>query len=403
VSGWKNDTLGNVFETITGATPAKSHLEFYGDFLPLVKPPELNDDIVLDANDGLSELGAKQARVAPKGSILVSCIGNLGKVGLAGRSVAVNQQINCILPRLECALPKFMFYQALSPRFRNQLAEKATGTTISIVNKTKFNEISVSLPPLAEQKRIVAILNEAFEGIAKATANAERNLANAREVLPTLLDRLLSNTEGAQIVDLEQVVDDDCSLSYGIVQPGDEVESGLPIVRPTDLGAREIGLEGLKRINPSLAAGYQRTTLKGRDLLLCVRGTTGVVSQASSELSGANVTRGIVPIRFREDVLHQDLGYFVLLSQGVQQQIRAATYGAALMQINIRDVRKIRVSVPPVHRQSDLLGQLDGIASDADRLEANYVRQLELLSELKSSILYKAFSGQLAGKEAIAA
>jgi len=296
-----------------------------------------------------------------------------------------------------------MFYQALSPRFRNQLAEKATGTTISIVNKTKFNEISVSLPPLAEQKRIVAILNEAFEGIAKATANAERNLANAREVLPTLLDRLLSNTEGAQIVDLEQVVDDDCSLSYGIVQPGDEVESGLPIVRPTDLGAREIGLEGLKRINPSLAAGYQRTTLKGRDLLLCVRGTTGVVSQASSELSGANVTRGIVPIRFREDVLHQDLGYFVLLSQGVQQQIRAATYGAALMQINIRDVRKIRVSVPPVHRQSDLLGQLDGIASDADRLEANYVRQLELLSELKSSILYKAFSGQLAGKEAIAA
>ena len=80
--------------------------------------------------------------------------------------------------------------------------------------------------------------------------------------------------------------------------PGDGYLNGLPIVRPTDLTSKVIRLSGLKRIDPKLAGGYKRTALFGGELLLCVRGSTGVVSIASAELVGANVTRGIVPIRF---------------------------------------------------------------------------------------------------------
>lgn len=113
------------------------------------------------------------------------------------------------------------------------------------------------------------------------------------------------------------------AFSYGIVQPGDEYENGLPVVRPTDLNTRFIKVDGLKRVDPKLAEGYKRTTLIGDELLLCVRGSTGVVSIATKELKGGNVTRGIVPIRFNRKIINQDYGYYLLISNYIQKQIRA--------------------------------------------------------------------------------
>jgi len=86
--------------------------------------------------------------------------------------------------------------------------------------------------------------------------------------------------------------------------------------------------------------------MRGGEILLCVRGSTGTVSVASTELSGANVTRGIVPIRFDRNLLTQDFGYYVMTSGEIQEQIREKTYGAALMQINIRDLRQVTLFVP---------------------------------------------------------
>jgi type I restriction enzyme S subunit len=74
-----------------------------------------------------------------------------------------------------------------------------------------------------------------------------------------------------------------------------------------------------------------------------VRGTTGSLAIASHELKGANVTRGIVPVRFSEKLIDPEFGFYMLTSRLVQDQIRSATYGAALMQINISDVRKLTV------------------------------------------------------------
>jgi type I restriction enzyme, S subunit len=83
--------------------------------------------------------------------VLVSCIGNLGKIAISSTPVAFNQQINAILPNHEAALPRFTFYHALSARFRGQLEDVAACTTVPIVNKTKFNSVTVSLAPLADQ------------------------------------------------------------------------------------------------------------------------------------------------------------------------------------------------------------------------------------------------------------
>lgn len=194
---------------------------------------------------------------------------------------------------------------------------------------------------------------------------------------------------------MAEVVADDCTLSYGIVQPGDYVENGMPVVRPMDLGADVIVIDGLKRIDPKRAESYGRTTLQGGELLLCVRGSTGVVSRASEELAGANVTRGIVPIRFNQKLIRQEFGYHLLRSDYVQAQIRAKTYGAALMQINIGDLRQIAVKYPAIDEQMDLAGRLDSLAIETTRLSAIYEQKTSTLDDLKKSLLHHAFSGHL--------
>jgi type I restriction enzyme S subunit len=191
---------------------------------------------------------------------------------------------------------------------------------------------------------------------------------------------------------LEEVADSDCSLSYGIVQPGEEFVDGLPVVRPTDLTMKVIELSELKRIDPTLAAGYQRTTLQGGELLLCVRGSTGTISVASSELSGANVTRGIVPIRFKKTLVDSNFGYYLMIADQVQRQIREKTYGAALMQINIRDLRNIEISFPPLAEQQRIVGLLDEAFEGLATARANAEKNLQNARALFESHLQAVFT-----------
>jgi len=185
--GWVEKTLGDVFTTATGTTPPKNNADFYGDFMPLVKPPELCDEAFDSAPDGLSEAGAAVARTLPAKSILVSCIGNLGKIGLNTVPVAFNQQINAILPDESQAIPEFMFFQSLSPAFKSQLESLASGTTVPIVNKSKFNSVSVLLPSLPIQKSVVAQLSDLREETQRLARIYEQKLAALEALKKSLL------------------------------------------------------------------------------------------------------------------------------------------------------------------------------------------------------------------------
>jgi len=297
-------------------------------------------------------------------------------------------------------LHRFLFFSYISG-----ITEKMQSHSTGIRN-LKFDDyknIEIPLPPLHEQQRVVAILDEAFAVIAKAKANAEQNLKNAKELFESYLQGVFENKgEGWEEKTLEELADETCTLSYGIVQPGNEYPNGLPIIRPTDLTRRLINLDGLKRINPKLADGYKRTKLTGNELLLCVRGSTGVVSIALKELEGANVTRGIVPIRFNSKLINQDFGYYLLISNYIQKQIKAKTYGTALMQINIGDLRKILTPFPSLKEQQAIVKKLDALSTETKKLEAIYQKKTEDLEELKKAVLEKAFRGELIKENALA-
>lgn len=291
---------------------------------------------------------------------------------------------------------KFLCYHLNSPQTNEFINSMQKGTTRPRVRLSVVRELPINVPLEDEQRRIVALLDDAFAGLATAKANAEKNLQSARALFECHLQSVFTKRgKGWVEMTLEEAAADDCSLSYGIVQPGDEVEGGLHVVRPTDLTQDTISLDGLKRIDPKRAESYQRTTLQGCELLLCVRGTTGVVSKTAPELKGANVTRGIVPIRFNSKLLRTDFGFHLLRAGPVQAQIRTKTYGAALMQINIGDLRKVLMAFPPLNEQRSIATQFDALATETQRLAKLYERKLAEFEALKKSLLHQAFAGKL--------
>ena len=298
-------------------------------------------------------------------------------------------------PRPELSREYLLFW-LLADETCERINATCTGARMPRAQMNDVLGFEIPVPPLAEQQRIVGVLDEAFAGLATAKANAEKNLQNARALFKSHLQSVFTQRGPGWVEKkLEDIADADCSLSYGIVQPGEEFDDGMPIVRPTDLTNKVIRLGGLKRIDPKLAGGYKRTALQGGELLLCVRGSTGIVSVASPELVGANVTRGIVPIRFNRSLLMPEFGFYLISAGPVQSQIREKTYGTALMQINIRDLRVISLSIPPLKEQETIAAKLDNLYEQTQRLARLYERKLAALAALKQSLLHQAFTGAL--------
>ena len=253
-----------------------------------------------------------------------------------------------VISRVDVVVP-YIQHVLASPEYRNRISAKCGGTSGSMKNiaKPQLLSLPIPLPPLEVQKEIVAEI----EGYQKVINGARAVLDHYRPHIPIHPDW--------PMVRLGDLASEDCSLSYGIVQPGDELPDGLPIVRPVDLTSNLIRLSGLKRINPKAAEGYKRTTLQGGEVLLCVRGTTGVASVASPELAGANVTRGIVPIRFNPALALPAFGLTALCTESVQSQIRLKTYGATLQQINIGDLRELQIPLPPLATQQAIVAEIE--------------------------------------------
>lgn len=180
-------------EVVTGTTPSTSRPEYYGGNIPFVSPSDFNDDLFIRKTERtLSEEGVKQARLLPKDTIMVTCIGILGKVGRAEVPLATNQQINSLIPNEQLLDPMFGLWAA--HLLEHQLQIVAGLQVVPIVNKSGFSRLLLPLPPLAEQTRIAAIL-DAHDARLRAE---EAAVAKLRQVKAGLMEDLLTGKVRSQ-------------------------------------------------------------------------------------------------------------------------------------------------------------------------------------------------------------
>lgn len=401
-AGWEKTRLGDAFKTVTGGTPSKSNDDYYGDFIPLVKPPELCAGELCFAADGLSKAGATIARIAPPHSILVSCIGNLGKVGLNTVPVAFNQQINAIFPDQSKALPSFMFYQTLSPAFREQLESLASGTTVPIVNKSKLNSIEIVLPPLPEQHRIVALLDEAFAGIATAKANAEKNLQNARALFESHLQSVFTERGEGWV---ETTVREIAAPAKGSIRTGpfgsqllhsEFVDEGIAVLGIDNAVANEFRWGKSRFITPEKYQQLARYTVRPGDVLISIMGTCGRCAVVPDDIPTAINTKHLCCITLdRKQCLPSYLHTYFLHAPQSQEFLAKHAKGAIMAGLNMSLIQELPVMLPPIKVQAEIIKAAGDLRAETQRLESLYQQNLTALDELKQSLLHQAFSGQL--------
>lgn len=181
--------------TNTGTTPSKNNPEYFGKDYSFVKPAEISyNGINYDTDDGLTDLGLTQARLIPKNSVLMVCIGgSIGKCYYTVQDVSCNQQINTITP-LGLISSVFLNLFLQSDYFQDTVWGKASGGTTPIINKGKWERIPLPLPPHAEQQAIVSQVEKLFIQIDQLHALAQKRL-NYREKSAKALFSKINHSE----------------------------------------------------------------------------------------------------------------------------------------------------------------------------------------------------------------
>lgn len=303
---------------------------------------------------------------------------NVGSVAWQNKeenvSVSPLYVVFSVSPKLRQDYLLYYIKSNYSMTFINALSRGAVRNNLRLSTLKTFK---IPYASISEQQQIVEELDllSAIIEKKKAQLNELDNLAQS--LFYEMFGDPVANEKGWEIDTLENVVSDDCSISYGIVQPGNEIENGIPVVRPVDMTNSVIYRKGLKTIEKTISDSYKRTILSGGELLLCVRGTTGIMSFASDELDGCNVTRGITPLSFGRRI-NKYYAFHYLSTKYMQSIIAEKTYGIALKQINMKEVRVLPILLPPLSLQQQFASKIEAIEHQKELIKQS-IKEVETL------------------------
>ncbi|HAT4916736.1 TPA: restriction endonuclease subunit S [Serratia marcescens] len=198
--GWEWVRLGALGYTQTGGTPSKSNAEYFGNDIPFIKPADITAQEVVYNNEGLSVQGADSlGRVAPIGSILMVCIGTIGKCQIINRACSFNQQINSITPFVD--MSDFIFISLSSYYFQSLAWNYSSSTTIAILNKRKWESLLVPVAPFSEQVRIVINVEKLMALCDQLEQQSQSSLDTHKQLVETLLATLTGSQNADELTE----------------------------------------------------------------------------------------------------------------------------------------------------------------------------------------------------------
>ena len=384
--------IGDVFKVTSGGTPSRKKQEYYKNgTIPWVKTGDLKGKYANEPKEYITELALanSSAKIFPKNTVLLAMYGaTIGACSILKIAAATNQACGAILPSEKCD-HVYLYYYLKS--INKELISKGVGGAQPNISGGIIKSTKIPLPPLDQQKKIAAILDAADTYRQKTKALITKYDELTQSLFLDMFGDPVRNPKRWGILRFDELVADDCPLTYGIVQPGDEFENGIPCVRPVDLKMQYVNLSDLKRIDPEISSKFKRTILKGGEILLSVRGSVGVISIADESLKDSNVTRGIVPIWFDKYLANKLFFYYLYRTKSIQRRLSELARGATLIQINLKDLRELKLIKPPLEIQNQFADSVQAIEAQKAQAQAS----LAQAEDLFNSLLQRAFKGEL--------
>ena len=394
---WEIKKIGEIGEIVNGGTPDTSVSKFWNGENLWITPKDmgkLNSIYVNDTSRKITDEGLKNssAKILPPNSIILSSRAPIGHLAINQKPISTNQGCKGIIPNKEVDSLYLYYFLVKSVELLNSLG---TGATFKELSGSKLGTVEIPLPTLPEQKRIVAILDKAFAAIDKAKANTEKNLQNVRELFESYLEGVFDN-------DFENWIDMKLK-DIGLTQTGttpktDEKENFgnyIPFIKPADVDFSGIG--DIRYDNDCLSEiGLRkgRRIESGSILMVCIGATIGKVGfsefvvSCNQQINSLTVRKGIEP----------KFIYYAMTSKRFQDKVLAEGKGAqaTLPIINKSKWENLPIKIPLMQsEQYSFVKKFDDLQFEVKNLEIKYQKKLVYLSELKVSILQKAFLGEL--------
>jgi type I restriction enzyme S subunit len=352
---------------------------------------------------------------------------------------------------------RFMLYWLLSPHGRREVVRAASSTSgLHTLSLSKVEKLPVCLAPLVEQQKVTAaldsytsrldetnillervqrnlkryrasVLKAAVEGrLVPTEAELARAEKRAYEPASVLLARILTERrqrwekegrrgkykvpegldtkglpalpEGWCWATIDQLTAGDRSAGYGVLVPGPDVDGGVPLVRVGDVHDGVVCQDNLKRIDKAIADQFQRTYLRGGEVLISLVGTIGRTAVVPQALAGANVARAIGVLPMSNHVSEHWVEHW-LRSPSVQAAMVAKAHEVARKTLNLEDVRPAPVALPPIAEQHRIVEAVADQESIIAAAKTNAKNNEARITRLRQSILKWAFEGKLVDQD----
>lgn len=290
---------------------------------------------------------------------------------------------------------RFLFYSLFRPSFQGAMESLQSGASYPAVNDGQVLTQPMLLPPLEEQKRIVAVLDQTFAALDRARANAEANLADAQSLfVASIRQRFESDVAEFGSVDLNAFAE---HVTDGDHQPPPKVATGVPFITISNIDkvSRCIGFSDTFYVSEEY---FQRLNDKRRaksgDILYTVTGSFGIPVLVSEECGDFCFQRHIGLIRPKPSVNSKWLSYMLGCPQVYEQADDGAT-GTAQRTVSLKVLRRLQVPNAPESKQRAAVRELDVLSDRCRTLASFYQSKLAGLAALRQSLLQKAFAGEL--------
>ncbi|APD50419.1 restriction endonuclease subunit S [Francisella hispaniensis] len=405
-AGWEWKKLDSISSIVGGGTPKRNIQEYWENgSIVWLSPTDLGNigEIikVSSSKDMITKLGLDKssARLLPIGTVLYSSRATIGKIAINEIKVSTNQGFTNFI----CSDGLYNYYLAYClSNFTSEIVSLSNSTTFKEVSKSSFKSFSIPLPPLAEQKRIVAKLDSLFEKIDKAIELHQQNITNANTLMASTLDKTFKKLEGeygnktlSDSVGNPKKDIVDGPFGSNLKAP-EYIQKGVPIIRIQNIQRLEFINKDIKFVSEKKAEFLKRHSFIASDIVITKLGEP----LGKSCIVPDNLERGIIVadiIRVRVDSSKSKNKYimYAINSAIAINQFSENSMGSTRQRVKLSIVRDLKIPLPPLPIQQQTVEYLDSIATKVDKIKQLNEQKLENLKALKASILDKAFRGEL--------
>lgn len=392
--GWPRRNLGDLCDVVGGGTPSKDNTAFYSGKIPWATVRDMRQEVITETECRITKdaVQSSATNIIPAGNVVIATRVGLGKVCLLGQDTAINQDLRGIIPRDTKTLSvRFLFWWLKT--MADVIIAEGTGVTVQGVKLPFVKSLQIPVPPLAEQQRIVGLLDEAFAGLATAKANAEKNLQNARALFDSRLQSVFIQRGQGWVERYLFEVSREFGRGKSRHRPRNEpslYNGPYPFIQTGDISNADHWLINYTQTYSERGLAQSRLWPRRTICIAIVGATVGETAILDFEGCFPDSVIGIV---VNDEVA--DSEYVEYLLQSFKAQLKEKGKGTARDNINLGTFEDQKFPFPPLKQQQEIVATLNALREKNKRLASIYEQKITALDALKQSLLHQAFSGQL--------